>query len=574
MDDLKQGILIFAGILLAAALLFFKVHLDQKRAERRLKEKLRKAYGQIPEREYEPGAMASIAFFYRKYAKNSWRLDDIAWNDLDMDRIFMVMNQTRSSSGEEYLYYMLRTPCVAPEILKERERLITFFAGHEEERLKLSLAFAHIGKTKGLSVTEYMDRLLELGERSNAVHIVQAVLGGLSLAALVITPTVGIIAFLAVMCVNIGTYYKQMGKDRPYISCFRYVMRLLAQAEELEKTSIPEINDYLERMHRARISFERFRRNSFLLKEGQNVAGDLMESVMDYFRMYFHLDIIKFNSMLGELKKHAEDARILMEQAGILEACMAAASFRELMPYYVQPRFSGERIFHVSGMYHPLIEEPVPNDISTAGGVLVTGSNASGKSTFLKTAAVNAILAQTIHTALARSYEGAFFRIYTSMALKDDLLGRESYYLAEIRSLKRILDGIGEEYPVLCFVDEVLRGTNTVERIAASSQILGSLSCRNVICFAATHDIELTYILEDYYENYHFTEEVSDDRLSFSYRLLPGRSTTRNAIRLLKLMGYEEEIVEKAEASAAAFLEEGVWKRLQQKVTGKTPDKE
>ena len=89
------------------------------------------------------------------------------------------------------------------------------------------------------------------------------------------------------------------------------------------------------------------------------------------------------------------------------------------------------------------------------------------------------------------------------MALKDDLLGRESYYLAEIRSLKRILDETGEEYPVLCFVDEVLRGTNTVERIAASAQILESLSGRNVICFAATHDIELTYILEDDYENYH-----------------------------------------------------------------------
>ena len=549
-----------------------KLHPGRKRAERRLKEKLRKAYGQIPEREYEPGAMVSIASFYRKYMKDSWSLDDITWNDLDMDRIFMVMNQTSSSSGEEYLYYMLRTPCADPGILNERERLITFFSEHEEERLKLSVAFAHIGKTKGLSVTEYMDRLLELEERSNTVHIVQAILGALSIAALVVAPTVGILIFLAVMCVNIGTYYKQMGKDRPYISCFRYVMRLLAQAEELEKTSIPEISGYLERMHRARISFERFRRNSFLLKEGQNLAGDLMESVMDYFRMFFHLDIIKFNSMLEELKKHAEDARILMEQAGILEACIAAASFRELMPYYAQPRFCRKRILHVSGMYHPLIEEPVPNDISAEGGVLITGSNASGKSTFLKTAAVNAILAQTIHTALARSYEGAFFRIYTSMALKDDLLGRESYYLAEIRSLKRILDEIGEEYPVLCFVDEVLRGTNTVERIAASAQILGSLSGRNVICFAATHDIELTYILEDDYENYHFTEEVSDDRISFSYRLLPGRSTTRNAIRLLKLIGYEEEIVEKAEASAEAFLEEGVWKRLKQKETGKSEE--
>ena len=77
-----------------------KLHPGRKREERRLKEKLRKAYGQIPEREYEPGAMVSIASFYRKYTKDSWSLDDITWNDLDMDRIFMVMNQTSSSSGE------------------------------------------------------------------------------------------------------------------------------------------------------------------------------------------------------------------------------------------------------------------------------------------------------------------------------------------------------------------------------------------------------------------------------------------------------------------------------------------
>lgn len=98
------------------------------------------------------------------------------------------------------------------------------------------------------------------------------------------------------------------------------------------------------------------------------------------------------------------------------------------------------------------------------------------------------------------------------MALRDDLSSQESYYIAEIRSLKRILDAVGEEYPVLCFVDEVLRGTNTVERIAASSQILESLASENVICFAATHDIELTYILEGVYENYHFSEEIDEEK--------------------------------------------------------------
>lgn len=154
--------------------------------------------------------------------------------------------------------------------------------------------------------------------------------------------------------------------------------------------------------------------------------------------------------------------------------------------------------------------------------MIITGSNASGKSTFLKMTAINAILAQTIHTCAAKMYKGNYYRIYSSMSLRDDLGSGESYYIVEIKALKRIVDaaGTGDNTPLLCFVDEVLRGTNTVERIAASTQILERLSQQGIRCFAATHDIELTHLLERYYDNYHFEEEVRNDDVLFSYRLL------------------------------------------------------
>ena len=207
-----------------------------------------------------------------------------------------------------------------------------------------------------------------------------------------------------------------------------------------------------------------------------------------------------------------------------------------------------------------MISDPVKNSIKVERGVLLTGSNASGKSTFLKTVAINAILAQTVHTCMAKRYESSFFRIYSSMALRDDLVGQESYYIVEIKALKRILDVLDEEMPVLCFVDEVLRGTNTVERIAASSQILKSLSREDVICFAATHDVELTHMLEKEYDNYHFQEEVKDDDILFNYLLYPGRATSRNAIKLLSIMGYDQKIISSAETSAERFLKTGEWK--------------
>ncbi|MBP5253819.1 MAG: hypothetical protein J6Z23_00265, partial [Lachnospiraceae bacterium] len=162
----------------------------------------------------------------------------------------------------------------------------------------------------------------------------------------------------------------------------------------------------------------------------------------------------------------------------------------------------------------------------------------------------------TVH---ASQYSGTFFRIYSSMALKDSLATNESYYMVEIRSIKRIMDDDSEDVPVLCFVDEVLRGTNTVERIAASAQILKHFRQKGVLCFAATHDVELTYMLELYYDNYHFEENFENGEISFSYRILDGRATTRNAIKLLSVMGYDPEVTEEAERTAEHFMREGSW---------------
>jgi DNA mismatch repair ATPase MutS len=145
------------------------------------------------------------------------------------------------------------------------------------------------------------------------------------------------------------------------------------------------------------------------------------------------------------------------------------------------------------------------------------------------------------------------------MALKDNIFNNESYYIAETKSLKRIIDNLNVQIPTICFVDEILRGTNTVERIAASSQVLKYLTINNCICIAASHDVELTYILEKYFENYHFQEEISNDEISFDYKIYNGRATTQNAIKLLGILGYDNDIVSKAEKNAVKFLQQGIW---------------
>ena len=148
------------------------------------------------------------------------------------------------------------------------------------------------------------------------------------------------------------------------------------------------------------------------------------------------------------------------------------------------------------------------------------------------------------------------------MALRDDLTGGESYFIVEIRSLKRILDESNRQEPLLCIIDEVLRGTNTVERIAASSRILKALDHDWVFPVAATHDIELSYILENLYSNFHFEEKVLDDGVVYTISIQPGRAVTRNAIKLLRLMDYDPEIVSEAAEAAIYFEETGLWKKI------------
>ena len=131
-----------------------------------------------------------------------------------------------------------------------------------------------------------------------------------------------------------------------------------------------------------------------------------------------------------------------------------------------------------------------------------------------------------------------------------------------IKSLKRILNESRKGAPLLCIIDEVLRGTNTIERIAASSRILASLRRENLLVFAATHDVELTYILEKKYSNYHFEEEIRGNEIVFNYLLQKGRATSRNAISLLEVIGYDKKLVEDAREAAEEFEREGVWKPL------------
>lgn len=551
-ENYKMAQLLMMVALIGAVIAVFAAVIlyNRYRYRKMLMNKIRREWGREPEREYDPTEFDCISHYYLNKQTDQFQLDDITWNDLDMDSVFVRMNHTRSFLGESYLYYMLRTMQTDDGLQEEFEALVSWLDSHEKEREELEYFFARIGKTGRESVFDYVYNLAEADSGNNLIHFGMIALILCSAGILLLQPEAGILLLLGAFGISIGTYEHYKRPIAPYIISCVAIEKVIKAAWQITKMQVHGLQT--ERVKKAAASFGRLRRNMTLLVAGEMQGGGLEQTLFIYLNNLFHIDLIQFKTVVKEVVRHLPEFEYLVDEIGRIEAAIAVASFRRLYPEHTIPVFRETQTpyFRAEQMYHPLICDPVPNSIELDKSLLLTGSNASGKSTFLKTAALQIILAQTIHTVLASSYEAGRFRVFTSMALRDDLVGEESYYMVEIRSLKRILDRIGGDIPVFCCVDEVLRGTNTVERIAASSQILLYMAGKRMLCMAATHDIELTYILEDVFRNCHFEEEVTDEQIKFDYLLKEGRAMTRNAIRLLHLMGFEDSIIEKAEAMA------------------------
>lgn len=553
-------------ILLAIVLVMTKEYVDSRRfLERRLQE-IYAGYGVPPERSYGAEELSHIRMYYQKHQKAD-QIDEITWNDLHMDAAYQRMNTCLSAAGDEYLYYRLRTPAADVDELRKLEQRISYFMEREGERRRLQRVFYQLGRTGRHSIYEYLDHLDLLGERKSGRYFFWDTLVLLSIAGMFFSLPVGLVCLFGVLCHNLIDYFKEYRQVEPYVTSFAYVRRLLKGGEELGKAEIGGIEEALAAVREACKSLRGFMNSSNLVSGARQGSGNPLEILLDYLRMLFYMDLIRFNKALHDLQRHMGEVDRLITVMGELECAVAVGSFRKsLGDGWCVPALReepGKSLFlRTDGLYHPLLQEAVPNTLYAEKSVLLTGSNASGKSTFLRAAAVNALLAQTVHTCAAASYEAPFYRIYSSMSLRDDLACGDSYYMVEIKSIKRIMDQAGQERerPVLCFVDEVLRGTNTVERIAASTQIMRKLAAGHALCFAATHDVELTKLLAQEYDNYHFEERIEEKDVSFPYKLMRGPASTRNAIALLRMLKYDEDVTSEAEAMAERFLRDGSWK--------------
>ena len=205
-----------------------------------------------------------------------------------------------------------------------------------------------------------------------------------------------------------------------------------------------------------------------------------------------------------------------------------------------------ERRLEATGLWHPLLAHPVANPAQCPGrSLLITGSNMAGKTTYLRTIGINVLLGQTLNLCLAEQAILPRAILRSSIRREDQLERGQSTYAVEIDRIGLMLHE-AEQGPLYLFlIDEIFRGTNTVERVAGATAVLRHLG-RSHLVLVTTHDLELQDLLQSDFNMVHFSEQITGSSHGFSYRLQEGPCRGRNAIRLLELHGYPMEVTKEA----------------------------
>lgn len=487
---------------------------------------------------------ALFKYMIKKYP-DAFCLDDITVSDLSLRDIYMRMNRCVTNAGEEYLYCRFRMfssdqPSVYDQIDK--------YTRDSDNAIKLiDILDSSVGRwqTDGFAA---IAAIKDAKHESIVSDIIPLVLLAAAICLIPFMHVLGIVAIIVMICVSVWGYFKGIRSMDDSLKGFATAMRIIRGSDRLAQNGCGTFDKYKD--------LTVLLRANYLISAGNRTSSSPLSLIFDYIKMITHIDIIVYKLKISKTVRNIGRLESLYCEIGELDCCLAIASYVKCKTI-CRAHITTDKRIDARQIYHPLVKTPVSNDFTAERGVLITGSNASGKSTFLKAVAVNVLFAQSLGFAFAKSFETGRLKIYTSMALADNILGKESYYVVEARSIKRMCDIAASD--CLFIIDEVLKGTNTVERIAAGANILKFLCASGALCFAATHDRELTLLLNGNMDLYYFTEEIKEDSVTFPFLIKKGVSDKTNAISLLRMLGFDSTVTDSADRLVDRYNKTASW---------------
>ena len=469
---------------------------------------------------------------YRDHYNKQSFIDDKTWSDLNMDTLFHKINFNFTAIGEMRLYATLRGMFKV-----NQTSLINMFKDNKVFRLNVSYILSKIGKNVYPLFPDQM-----LPTKRNILLMFCPLLPFIGFAFIFLIPSKGILICLTFMILNAILSFKlKKSYDQDLKSIF-YTANVIKQSQALSKIeSTPAIS--VDFTH-----FKASRRFSGLLARVE--SQDMVSSIIMFIKLVFMIDYVLFHLIQRSYFKYQEEVMACYDYISILDNNYSIAMYQHTLTHYCYPKINNNiNGLQMKSIIHPLLDEEnaIANTIDISNHILLTGSNASGKSTFMKAVALNLILAQSIQTATAHSFIYQPGYVMTSMANADDVLSGDSYFMSELKSIRRLFNTY-QCNKIYCFIDEIFKGTNTTERIAASESVLSYLDNQKAYqVIAATHDVELSTLLENTYNNYHFNESIQENSIFFDYKIKPGKANTRNAIELLRITQFPIDIYQRAQ---------------------------
>lgn len=489
----------------------------------------------------------------RKYFENSEALEapfhiisDSCAADLDIDEVFKKIDRTSSKIGQQYLYCKIRT-IEGRENLAKFDALTQLFEATETLRVNAQMNLLKLGSKNAYRFEELVTS--EPIKKPKIIWLVYtlSILSFLLVVMSFLYPVL-VIALIPVLAINMVFHYRNKWRVSSYLEG----VSQLSLALKVSKTLIafPEIKElfvdtsFIKEIQKIKlktefVSFEKRITNEFAL---------FFWMVPEFIKVLFNLEYILFYSFIDSITSKKNELKKMFHFIGEIDAAISTASIKSSDNKICTPKFIDKKKIEVSKLYHPLINNCIVNDLSLIdSSLLLTGSNMSGKTTFIRNVGVNSILAQTLNICFGEKYCAPYFKLYSSIRITDDLLKSKSYYLAEVLTVNELVKASRNGSPCLFVLDEIFKGTNTVERISGGKAILSYLNNSNNIVLVSTHDIELTDILnEEKFELYHFNEQINNGELTFDHKIKKGKLKTRNAIKILELYQYPLEIIEDA----------------------------
>ena len=543
---------LFTAVVLAAILIGFYIYnyFDKLSTTRRNLERIQNKWG----RPVNARRNFKLIAAYLNGFDGPGKISGVIANDLDLNNVFNYIDRTNSKPGKQYLYKRLFTPDTNFESLLKFDKKIDTLNMPRPDQELIELELARLNSPDAYYLAELFLKehefllvpLMSIYIRFSGVAII-----GLIISLFIVPTLVSFMVLIALLIGNIALHFGTRNKISSYTRSLPQLIILHSVAKRLSK-KITQENDEQLRVSLSRLSG--LNRTLKLTNFESKIAGNpdnLSYAFYKLIKMFFLLEPLMFISSVKRINKYRGDIEVLYKYVGEIDMLIAIQSVRVGLPHYSKPVFYTENMkMDLEDMYHPLIYNCVPNSIHTRTdeGVLITGSNMSGKTTFIRSIAINTLLAQTIYTTCTSAYKAPLLKIQTSIRTTDDLGEHKSYFQAEALSILDIINQSGgdEQVKSLIIIDEIFRGTNTIERIAAAKSVLTYLTDNKNFVFVSTHDLELAELLDNDYAVYSFEESVNDTRLVFDYKMKTGVLKNKNGIAILETIGYPETVVEDA----------------------------